>query len=311
MFNSLIRPRYPKAAIGFGDSTITALALRATGSGRYSVKQGATLALPEGLITPGFAETNIARPYELEAVLDRLTKECGLGAQRQWSVSLPSNSARTAILSLSEVPASRRELEEVLDFKAETSFGVPSDDLRISMEKLSTVGDGKTRYFASAVRLEVIDEYESVFEAMGWRAGLVLPRAVCELQWLASGQRSGDALLISSQQNGFTAMILRGGQPALVRSVACDSDEMDDEIYRLLVYYNDKYGETESPGELARFLVIGDKDIDLRLKGISAEALGASIKILGPLDLGLELGGGDLRFADVAAPAGAASFAWQ
>ena len=36
----------------------------------------------------------------------------------------------------------------------------------------------------TAVHLSVLAEYESVFAALGWQAGLLLPRHVGEEQWL-------------------------------------------------------------------------------------------------------------------------------
>lgn len=306
MLESLTRPNYPRAALGLSDRSVTALSLQRESAGRYGIRQASTIDLPEGVLAPSFTEQNILQPSRFEGLLDRAATDCGLGGQRRWSVSLPSNAARTAILTLSEVPASKRELEEILDFKAETSFGVPSSELRISIEKIRPSTEGKARYFATAVSLGVIDEYESIFEGLGWRAGLILPRSVCEVKWLSNGRSLGDALLISGQENGFTAMLMRDGDPALVRSVNCGREEVDDEIYRLLVYYNDKYGGSGSG--LSRFLVVGDGELDVRLKTITAEALGTSVEPLRPEDIGLYIPSGSVTLADVAAPAGAASF---
>lgn len=308
MLETLIKPHYPKAALGIGRGAVTALALQKQGAGFFGIRQAATLELPSGVITPGFTDENIPDPARFADSLEHVTTECGLRGQRNWSVSLPSSAARTAILALSEVPSSRRELAEILEFKAERSFGEPSSRLRISMEKLGPSVDGKSRYFASAIKLTVLDEYESVFESLGWKAGLVLPKAICELKWLVESHTHGDSLLISAQENGFTALLLRNGEPALVRSVTCGDDEVDDEIYRLLVYYNDKYSGPEGGGTLSRFLVVGEGEFDSRLKGITAEALGESIDLLRPSDIGLELTNGALKFSEVAAPAGIASF---
>lgn len=308
MLETLVRPHYPKAALGISSQNVTALALQRQGAGVFRIRQAATLAMEEGVLSPSFIGENINDPSRFSAYIERAATECGMGGHRNWSVSLPSTAARTAIISISEVPASRSELSEVLDFKAETSFGVASDQLRISMEKLQDTGDGKTRYFASAIKLSVIDEYESVFEMLGWRAGLVLPKAVCELKWLVEAMPAGDSILISHQENGFTALLLRNGQPALVRSVTCRDDEIEDEIYRLLVYYQDKYSAGNSTASSARFLVIGEDGLDERLKAITLEALGFSIDILQPYQIGLELSPGSLNFSDVAAPAGIASF---
>ena len=209
MLSSLTRPNYPRAAFGFGHSTVTALSLQRESGGGFGIRQAATLETPHGLIIPSFTDENISDQGALISLIEKVATECGLRGQRSWSVSLPSNAARTAILSVKEVPASRKELQEVLEFKAETSFGVPSSELRISKQKISPDHEGRLRFFASAVKLSVIDEYETVFEALGWRAGLILPRAVCEMKWLAESKSQGDSLLISSQENGFTALLLR------------------------------------------------------------------------------------------------------
>ena len=127
--------------------------------------------------------------------------------------SLPSATARTAILTLDNEPASKQELEEILDWKAERSFGAPAGELRISQQKISPDAAGKPRYFATAVKLSILDEYETLFEMMNWKAGLVLPRAVSEAKWLTDGKNQADSLLISSQSDGFTAVLLRGNEP--------------------------------------------------------------------------------------------------
>ncbi len=311
MLSSLTKPNYPRAAMGFGQNSVTAVALQKDGPAFFSVRQAATVELPAGLVNPSFVDDNISDQFELAEHLERVSLECGLRGQKQWSVSMPSTTARTAILSIKEVPTSKRELEEVLDFKAETSFGVPSSELRISMDRISPDAEGRARYFATAVKLGVIDEYETVFESLGWRAGLILPRAVSELNWLAGSRSAEDALLISSQENGFTALLLRAGEPALVRSVICRDEEIDDEIFRLLVYYKDKYEESPESGSSGRFLVIGEGSLDDRFAGISAEALGRSVRLLAPADLGLAFPSSSLRFSDIAAPAGLATLGWR
>ncbi|REJ78959.1 MAG: hypothetical protein DWQ47_05815 [Acidobacteria bacterium] len=310
MLESLIKPHYPKAAIGISQLAITALSLQKQAAGRYGIRQAATVEIPEGVVYPAFAEENIPDPSLFASGLQRATEECGLAGTKNWSVTLPSSTARTAILTLSEVPASRKELAEVLEFKAETSFGVPSDQLRISLERLDPLTDGRTRYLASAIKLAVLDEYETVFESLGWKAGLILSKSVCELKWLVETHTVGDSLLISSQENGFTALLLRNGEPALVRSVTCRDDEVDDEIFRLLVYYNDKYS-AGGKNLLSRFLVVGEGGFDERLRGITAEALGTRVDLLQPSDIGLEMVGGSIRFSDVAAPAGIATFGYR
>src|SRR6266404_6043696 len=164
MFSVLTQPHYPKAALGLEEDTITAIALQG-GRGRFSIKQAASVNIPPGLIVPSFLEANIVDTREFLGCLQETVANAGLLNQKRWSVTLPSDTARTSILALESEPASRQEAEEVLDWKAEQSFGAPAAELRISKQKISPDKDGRARYFATAVSLAVIDEYETHFES--------------------------------------------------------------------------------------------------------------------------------------------------
>ena len=311
MFSVLTEPNYPKAAIGLEREAVTALALQKEGRGRFGVRQGATIELPSNLLTPSFVDRNIASPEELRVLLEEAVVSAGLMKQTNWSVSLPSNTARTAILTLDTDAAAKGEAEEILDWKAEQSFGAPSGELRITRNKISNDREGKSRYFATAVKLSVIDEYETIFESMGWTAGLILPRAVSETRWLMRTDPPSDSLLLSSQNDGFTALLLRGDEPAVVRTVTCRDNERDDEIYRLLMFYNDRFADPRSGGLLETLLVIGKDLLPTKIKEISNEALGRTLRVLRADDVGLNVPVGSLSFDDLAAPAGLASLGWR
>jgi hypothetical protein len=302
----MFQPNYPKAALGLEQEFITALALQKEGRGQFGIKQAATIELPVGLINPSFTEKNIASQREMLALLEEVCVKAGLQSQKRWSVSLPGNTARTAILTLDNEPASKNELEEILDWKAENGFGAPAGELRLSRQKISSDKDGKARYFATAVKLSVIDEYETLFETFGWQAGLILPRAVSESNWLIDRNSQSDSLLISSQTDGFTALLMRGDEPVVVRNVTCTESETDDEIYRLLMFYNDRLASSNG-NYLEKVLLIGKNFNSSRIKEISNEALGQELIVLRPEDVGLNIPASSLSFDDLAAPAGAAA----
>lgn len=308
MLSVLTEPSFPKAAIGLEREAVTALALQKEGRGQYGVAQAATIELPSNLLTPSFVEKNISSPEELRVLLGEAVVSAGLGRQRNWSVSLPSNTARTAILTL-DTGSAKNDTEEILDWKAEQSFGAPSGDLRVTRHKISNDRDGRSRYFATAVKLSVIDEYETIFESLGWTAGLILPRAVSETKWLIGKAGEADSLLLSSQNDGFTALLLRGDEPAVVRSVTCTVSERDDEIYRLLMFYNDRFAD--GGGVLENLLVVGKDFLPAKIKEISTEALGRTLRVLRSDDVGLNVPVGSLSFDDLAAPAGLASYGWR
>jgi len=311
MLSFLTQPRYPKAAIGIEKNVLAALALERRGRGRYGLNRAATIEVPPNLITPSFLEKNIASQQEFSVILQEAVTSAGLLSQKRWSVSLPSASARTAIITLESEPASRQEAEDVLEWKSEQSFGASAGELRISRQKISPDAQGRSRYFATAVRLAVVDQYETVFESLGWKSGLILPRAVSEANWLADRNSNADTLLISSQSDGFTALLFRGDEPAVVRTVTCREGERDDEIFRLLMFYHDRLAERANGSLLERLLVVGRDINPARVAQIAMEALGRALSVLRPEDLGLDLAGSSIGFDEIAAPAGLAALGCQ
>lgn len=309
MFAAITSPSFPNAALGIEKNSLSAVALQGS-RGNFGIKQAATVAIVDGVLEPGFLDTNITAPFEFASALREVVEIAGLLNQKKWSIALPSNTARAAILTLDSEPASAGEREEILDWKAEQSFGAPAAHLRIAMEKISPDSSKRVRYFATAVKLAVIDEYETHFESMGWQAGMIVPRAVGEANWLMGGGEANDALLISSNNDGFTALLLRGDEPAVVRSVTCTANEIDDEVYRLVMFYNDRFGGPAGNGKLENVLVVGEEFAPARVQSIASEALGRDVRVLSSDDVGLSLPGGGINFNDLASPAGLAALSF-
>lgn len=306
MFEFLTQPKYPNAAIGIEADSVTVVALQRSGQS-FQIKQAAMVELA-GAISPSFLETNILDVDAFAHALEDAVTGAGLLGQKRWSISLPANASRTSILTLESEPASKQETAEILDWKAEQAFGAPAAEMRISQQRISPDRDGRARFFATAVKLAVIDEYETLFERFGWKAGQILPRAVSESAWLTSSYGPSDSLLLSGQPDGFTALLMRDGEPAVVRSVTCLPSESSDEIYRLLMFYNDRFGG-DAGGILERILVVGRTLLNVGVADIASEAFARPVRVLTPEDVGLELTGSPIAFDLLAAPAGLASYA--
>jgi len=209
-------------------------------------------------------------------------------------------------------PASRAELEEVLSWKMERGFNAPLEELSISRERLQADPQGRARYLVVATPTSVLREYESAMAAIGWRAGLIVPRHIGEGQWLTLNGAGGDSLLLSSSETAFTAVVFRGKQPLILRTIVCEPNECEDELFRLLLFYRDRRGgEAEQPGRLSRVLVVGDLMTKDRACEIVSETLGTDLRSLGAQDLGLEIATRELSFDVIAAPAGLATLPWQ
>lgn len=311
--SKLARPRLPSSAVGLTGSSASVVSLDHRRDA-FVVKRAGIVPLPEGLLRPGFDESNVADVGELAGVLASLAESTGLARKRRWSIALPEAAARTAILTLESASASRAETEEMLRWKIERTFGAGADELRVSRHRLRGDSQGRARFLATAARASVLAEYEAVFDALGWRAGLLLPRHMGEEQWLMRGRDAADSLLVSSHTEGFTAALLRDNQPLLVRSITCDPEDRGDELYRFLLFYRDRLNPSDGDGEgsavVGRMLVAGQGIEEEQALAIVEETLSARPRLLRAEDAHLSLPSLELPFAQLAAPAGLAALAF-
>ena len=210
--SKLVEPRLPPTAVALSGEGASVVSL-ARRRDVFHVRSAAYVALPEGLVRPSFDEQNVADAGELADALAELLTTTGQLRRRRWSVGLPEAATRTSIVTLESAPATRGEREEMLRWKTERALGAALGELRVGRERLRPDSQGRARYLVTAVRLSVLAEYERVFGALGWQAGLVVPRQAGEAWWLMrDGQASvGDSLLVISHREGFTAACLLAG----------------------------------------------------------------------------------------------------
>ena len=307
MLDKLLQPRLPSAAVGIERTAASVVQLDRT-RGAFTIKRAATLKLPADVINVSFDENNLADPDALIEALSDLVTSAGLLRQRKWSVTLPEATTRSAILTIEAAGGSRREVEEVLEWKIERAFGAPVSELRLGRDELPANEQKQARYLVTGVRLSVLAEYESVFATLGWQIGMVLPRHIGEEQWLRHGAAGGDGLLLSAHDEGFTAVLLRNNRPLTLRNVHCETAECDDELHRILLFYRDR-SAANGHSTVNRLLVMGDRLDKRRVAEIAEETLGVRLQPLGAADVGLSVPG-ELPFDTIAAPAGLARMAW-
>ena len=226
-----LAPPAPPTAAGFVDDSFTVVDLRRARQG-FALASSAVTQLPPGVVTPSFEKLNILDTSELIEIIRETAEAAGLARKKKWSVALPDTTARSFVVPLESKPGSRSELNEVLAWKIERLVAVPASELRISRQRISPLA-GQQRYVLTVARDEVMTQYEEIFEAVGWTAGLLLPRHVGEAQWLAWDKSPGDKMLVSANRNGFTSLVMRNGEPLVVRNYQCEPEATADELHRL------------------------------------------------------------------------------
>ena len=304
LLSRLIDPWYPATALGLEKGIASVVQLERTRGSACRLRRAATFNIDESLVRPSFDEQNIANGAPLAAVVKDLATSAGLMRQKRWSLSLPEATTRTLVLTMETQSQSAAEAQEVLRWKIERGFGAALEELSISKDRLQKDTQGRDRYLVIAVRKAILAEYEAVLDALGWRAGLILPRHLGEAQWLVRNGGAGDSLLLSGSSQGFTGVIFRDKHPLIVRTVTCTEDEFEDEFYRFLLFYRDRsVPETGAGQGLARLMVIGE--------GITKERAGEIVNETTGDDLRpLQLPNREFSFDSIAAPAGLATLSW-
>jgi hypothetical protein len=198
-------------------------------------------------------------------------------------------------------------MREMVNWKVERTVGVPAADLRITRQY---VGAGTVPHvLAVAIRKDVVAEYEALVATLGWRTGLIVPRYFGEAAWFDWDGAPGDKLLVGSRGDTCVAAFVRSGELIFVRSLDGNPKRLEDEIYRLLLYYRDRIAPTPELAAVAGVLTSGPIDGE-RISATIEEALGAAPALLRPVpDLLDSEAPGDLDPALLAA-AGLATQAW-
>jgi hypothetical protein len=304
-----LAPRAPNTAAGFVDDNFAVVDLRRSRQG-FSLASSAVTQLPLGLIAPGFDALNIQDTGELAQIITQTAEAAGLLNKKRWSVALPDATARTLVVALESRPSNRRELNEVIAWKVERVIPSPATELRISRQRIGPAA-GPDRYLVTVARDEVLSQYESVFAGMGWKAGLILPRHMGEAQWLMWDEWPGDKLLVSANRSGFTSLIVRNGEPVLVRTYVCEPESTADELHRFALYYRDKLvNGSGTTTALTRMLVLGGIDPAEARRAV-ADAIDNEPRTLDPAEFGIDLKGEAIQFDHLAGPAGLATIAWH
>lgn len=305
----LFAPRVSNLAAGFVDDNFTVVDLRASRRG-FSIASSALTQLPAQLLTPHFDSQNIQDAQELAGIMQHTLEAAGLANKKQWSVALPEGAARSFVLTLESKPANRKELNDILAWKIERVIATPSADLLISRQRLKPEGR-QERYLVTIARQSVLDEYETVFRSLGWHAGLMLPRHMGEAQWLMQDRAPGDKMLVSSNREGFTAILISGGEPVLIRNYACDPESKTDDLHRFALYYREKMAAVSgATPPFYGLLVLGNIDSG-EARSAVADALGETPHLYHPQEFGISLDDDYSGFAQLAGAAGLAALAWH
>jgi Tfp pilus assembly PilM family ATPase len=307
-FNYLTAPRLPRTSLSISETHIALITLKRSGSD-FEPRNLGVSRLPAGIVRASLTEPNIADEPILIEHLSKTASRSGMGNIKALSVSLPSGSARSMVVALDAAPTSRTEMEQMIEWKAERGLGLKFGDLRVNYARLSDLG-GRPQYLISATTERVITQYERIFGRLGWHAGMIAPQHIGEAQWLMRQSMEEDQVVVSLNDRGFDAMIVRGREPLIVREVECAPEERENEFYRLMVFYRDRLALEGAGKPLSRALMIGPATEQRRFRNVLASAIERNVIALDLRQIGLKVDP-TAPFTNFAAAGGLATMAWN
>ncbi|MCI0660512.1 MAG: hypothetical protein L0220_05505 [Acidobacteria bacterium] len=307
-WNYLTSPIFPSTSLAIRDNYLALIKLQYRQK-VFEPRNLGVLKLPAGLLRAGFNELNIADVPTFKEQLKKTLKLAGIAELKTLSVTLPNKSSRSMVVSFDALPEKRAEMGQMIEWKVERTFGQKFSDLRVNYTRLTDI-DGRPQWLVSAAHEKVIAQFETCFEELGWEVGLIVPQHMGEAQWLIRSRIDEDQAVVSLNDNGFDAVIVRRGQPFMVRNVDCPVAERENEFFRLMVFYRDRLQPADPQLAINRLLTIGNAAEQRRYHDILCSALEKKVVSLAPKQLGLRIDP-NAPFVNFAAAGGLATMAWS
>jgi type IV pilus assembly protein PilM len=225
---------------------------------------GAT-ALPDGAITPGLQQANIADRSRIVSALRELLGSVA-GRSRDISLVLPDASTRVLLLDFDTLPDKPVDADAVVRFRLKKSLPFDVDQSAVSFDRQST--STPVRVVAAVTPRAILEEYESLVREAGYNPGAVLPSMLAALGLVGT---SKSTMVIKVERGTTTFAIVDQEQLLLYRALenvggAVTGESLIDDVNTSLVYFEDRYGVG-----VDRMLVTGVQS----LQGLQ-DALGSS-----------------------------------
>lgn len=219
--------------------------------------------LPEGALVPSLTTPNIVdRDACVRAVRDAV-EQVG-GRHKRVALAVPDTAAKVSILSFEQVPANLRDLDQLLRLQLRKTMPFPVEQAQVAWSRGPDMGAGAT-IVVSAMRRDIVEEYEAVCAAAGLHAGAVdlATFNVVNLALLGGGLQ-GDSLLVHVTPGYASIAVVRDGGVIFFRTRPADAAEpVPDVVHQTRMYYEDRLAGQG----FARVLIVAGPDVANREEG--------------------------------------------
>jgi len=196
--------------------------------------------LPEGALTPGLTQANIAaRAAVVSALRDSLIAVSGRSGD--LCLVIPDAATRIMLLDFETLPDKPQEADAVVRFRLKKSLPFDVDQASVSFDRQGT--SSPVRAIAAVTPRAVLDEYEAVVREAGYNPGSVLPAMIAAL---GAVDGSRPTMVIKVERGTTTFAIVNDNQLLLYRALenggsTVSGESLIDDVNTSLVYFEDRY----------------------------------------------------------------------
>ncbi|MFZ2053201.1 MAG: hypothetical protein WAU81_03290 [Candidatus Aminicenantales bacterium] len=177
------------------------------------VKRHFVLDLPGKLIEPHFDRPNLADAAALAGILKDGLNELHVSGKKVACL-VPEACLKIFVLAFDSLPASEREREKLIRWRAKKQMPVLPEDVRLSYE--ARPSSSSIKVLAALARTPVIKEYEDLFAGLGLEVGILTVPTLSLLN-LLDWEKESDLLTVNIEDDSLGLAAVTRAEPALYR----------------------------------------------------------------------------------------------
>ncbi|HEU5182388.1 MAG TPA: hypothetical protein VFW45_16500 [Candidatus Polarisedimenticolia bacterium] len=292
-----LKPRFPAVAVCVVPGKVGAIRLggpaarRKGEPARVSVAAHAEAALPPGAVAPSLARGNLMETAPVQQAIREVLLQVAPREDRV-SLVLPDSVARVSILKFNRMPATRREVVELIRFRMQKVLPFRIEEAALDYQLLSDAGSGEPDFLVTLAQRPVLFQYERLLTGLDRQAGLVdlesfnLVNLVARFPEKASLDQ-GDWAMVNAAPGYLTVLFFRQGALCFYRCKAMSDEERAADshgaaVRRELASCAAYYREHLAGKALASAYVKSSNGEGKILPGLVREELGCEVRIVDP-----------------------------
>jgi len=176
-------------------------------------KRHVVIDLPAGLLEPHFDRKNIADAAALSGVLKEGFRQLQVSGKK-IACLVPEACLKIFVLAFDSWPASEKEREKIIRWRAKKQMAVLPEDARLSYETVAS--SSSIKVLAALARTPVIQEYEDLFAGLGLEVGIAASPTISLLN-LVDWENEKDLLVANIEEDSLGLVAVTHSEPALYR----------------------------------------------------------------------------------------------